>query len=415
MVKRQLLVGEALRRGLVPAEEQALMLEQAKQQLALRTLVEQEAPSDVPVSDAEVQSLYDRRAHETHALIVFTRDERAVQQALTQIQAGADFGATADRFNTTGMTPRGGDLGFVVAGGLPQGLDDALADAPIGKVTGPVQSPPDGWFLLKVLERRPRQQPPFEAMKEELRLGLRQSKQRAAVGRLQQKLLEQYHVRTEPGAAQALFQRYNAPSDTTMVGNVPMPVPAAPTAEEAKRALVRYDDASGKPAAYTLGDAVRDLQDPSRTRPDWSVLPSIEQWLPSMVVERIALIEVARRHLMEEPALERQAQGRADNALLRAAYTALVLQQAAPPTEADVRAAYDRHVVELVGPDGKPVEFAKVNAQVRQALEAEAAEMNRERKLNEVVEALRQQVKPEVHLERLKKITWPLPAATPGK
>ena len=77
----------------------------------------------MPVSDAEVQALYQRRANEAHALIVFTPDRAACDQALGEIQRGADFGATADRFNTTGMTPKGGDLGFIAPGTLMPALD----------------------------------------------------------------------------------------------------------------------------------------------------------------------------------------------------------------------------------------------------------------------------------------------------
>lgn len=408
LVKRQLLIGEARKRGLVSAEDQARMLRQAKEQLAMRALVEQLAPSDAPVSDAEIQALYARGAKEAHVLVVFTPDRGAIEQAAGQIRDGADFGATADRFNTMGMTPRGGDLGFVAPGNLPAQLDSTIDAAALGKVTGPVGNTGDGWFLVKVLERRPRQQPPLEQVRDRLRLGLQQSKWRAALGRVQQDLLAQYHVRTEPGAAQALFQRYNAPRDTTVVGGVRMPVPAAPTPQEAARVLARYD---GKPGTYTLGDAVRDLQDPGRQHPDFQVLPVIEQWLTGMVVQQVATLEVTRRHLPEEPDLERQAQGSADNALLRSAYQALVVEGGGPPSEDDVRAAYARHVADLVGPDGKPIEYAKVDAQVRQALEFEAAEMKREQRLVQVTESLRAQVKPVVYQDRLKRIPWPVPPA----
>ncbi len=409
LVKRQLLIGEARKRGLVSAEDQARMQQQAKEQLAMRALVEQLAPSDAPVSDAELQALYARGANEAHVRIVFTPDEGAARQAARQIQDGADFGATADRFNTTGMTPKGGDLGFVAPGTLPAQLDSTIEAAAIGKVAGPVGGAADGWFLVEVLERRPRQQPPLEQVRDQLRMGLQQSKWRAALGRVQQDLLAQYHVRTEPGAAQVLFQRYNAPRDTTVVGGVRMAVPAAPTPQEAAQVLVRYD---GKPGTYTLGDAVRDLQDPARQRPDFQVLPIIEQWLTSMVVQRAASLEVSRRHLAEEPAIQRQAQGHADNALLRAAYQALVVEGGAPPTEDDVRAAYARHTAELTGPDGKLIEYGRLDPQVRQALEFEAAEMKREQRLIEVTEGLRAQVKPVIHSDRLKRIPWPVPPET---
>ena len=412
LVKRQLLIGEAQRRSLVSAEEQARTFQQAKEQLAMRALIDRLAPSDAPVSDAEIQTLYDRGAREAHALVVFTPDLAALQQARQQIEDGADFGATADRFNTTQMTPPGGDLGFVAPGALPASLDSAIEAAVPGEVAGPVGNGGDGWFLVKVLERRPRQQPPLEQVRDQLRMRLQQSKWRAAIGRVQQDLVAQYHVRIEPGATQVLFKRYNAPSDTTVVGSARMAVPGPPTPEEAATVLVRHD---GKPGTYTLGDAVRDLQDPGRVRPNFQVMPMIEQWLTGMVVQRVAVLEVSRRHLDEEPALVRQARGHADNVLLRVAYQSLVVEAGAVPTEDDIRAAYARHAAELTGPDGKLAEYAKLPPQARQALEFEAAEMKREQKLIEVTETLRRQVKPVVYTDRLARIAWPVPPAGAGK
>jgi len=222
---------------------------------------------------------------------------------------------------------------------------------------------------------------------------------------LRQQVLLDAAERTETGAAQVLFQRYNAPRDSVLVGGVHMPVPAAPTPQEAARVLVRYD---GKPGTYTLGDAVQDLQDPARQHPDFQVTAMIEQWLKSMVLQRVATMEVARRHIVEEPALQRQAQGRTDNALLRAAYEALVVNTGTAPTADDLRAAYERHARDLVGPDGKTIPFEKITPQVQQALEFEAAEMRREQRLVAVTDSLRAVVKPVLYADRLKRIPWPV-------
>ena len=414
LVKRELMVSEALKRSLVSPEDQARMLRQAQEQLALRALIQHLAPRDVPVSDAEVQTLYRQRATEAHALVVFTPDRAACDQAFEELRRGADFGATADRFNTTGMTPKGGDLGFNAPGTLLPILDDAMTSGPLGKVLGPIESPTDGWFLVKVLARRPRQQEPFEQVREMLRQGLQQGKQRLLLNRVQHDLLAQYHVTIEAGAPQALFARYNAPRDTMAVGSARMAVPAAPTPEEARRVLVRYDGADGKPGAYTLGEAILDLQDVSKPRPNWSVMPMIGQWLRSATLQRVALIEARRRHLAEEPALARQARAQMENALLQTAYESLVLSSATV-TGDDVQAAYLRHAAQLLGKDGAPLEYAKLDPNIQQALQNEALEFARERRLKELTDALELRLKPVVYKERLKRIPWPVPPDEPGK
>jgi peptidyl-prolyl cis-trans isomerase C len=414
LVKRELVVSEAIKRGLVSPEDQARMLRQAQEQLALRALIQQLAPRDVPVSDAEVQALYRQRANEAHALIVFTPDRTACDQAFGEIQRGADFGATADRFNTTGMTPKGGDLGFITPGTLMPVLDDALTRSAPGKVLGPIESPSDGWFLVKVLERRPRRQEPFEQVRGMLRQGLQQGKQRVLLNRVQHDLSTQYHVTVEAGASQTLFARNNAPKDTTAVGGFQVPVAARPTPEEARQVLVRYDGAEGKPSAYTLGEALLDLQDASKPRPNWSVMPMIDQWLKNAVLQRVALIEARRRRLGEEPARARQARAQMENALLQNAYETLVLRSATISGD-DVQAAYARHAALLLGKDGAPIEYAKLDPNIQQALQNEALEFARERKLKELTDALALQLKPVVYKERLKPLPWPVPPAGPGK
>jgi len=226
--------------------------------------------------------------------------------------------------------------------------------------------------------------------------------------------MTQYHVTVEAGASQALFARHNSPKDTVMVGNSRMPVPATPTPAEARQVLVRYDSAEGKPGAYTLGEAILDLQDASRPGPNWSIMPMIDQWLKNAVLQRVALIEARRRHLGEEPALARQARAQVENKLLQTTYEKLVLSLATA-TGGDVQAAYLRHAAQLLGKDGAPIEYAKLDPNIQRALQNEALEFARERRLKELTDALALQLKPVVYKDRLKLIPWPVPPAEPGK
>ena len=411
LVKRELLVLEAQKRGLVPADDLARVRREAEEQEAFRTLVERVAPRDVPVSEAEVQAFHRQRANEAHTLVVFTADHLSIEQALAEIRRGANFGTVADRFNSTGMTPSHGDLGFVAAGQMVQPIDQVIATGVVGQVVGPLESPGDGWFLVKVTEHRPRQQEPLERERDMLRSMLQQRKQRVLLQRVQRELLAEYRVRLEPGGAQALFARYNAPKDTVLVGGSRLPVPAVPTDQEARQVLARFDGEGGKPALYTLGDAVGDLQDPGKVRPNLAMTPLIEQWLRSMTLQRVSLIEIRRRHLQEEPAIARLVRERVKNMLLQAAYNTLVVT-ATTASEEDTRAAFRRHAAQLVGKDGLPVTYEKLEPAMKQALQAEALEVKRDQRLTELTESLRRKYTPEIHRERLARVPWPPPPGT---
>ncbi len=359
LVKRDLLVIAAEKRGLMSAEERQRMLRQVEEQLALRTLVQKLAPADVPVSDAEIQALYRQRGNEAHVQIVFTPDSASIVQALAEIRGGADFGAVADRHNTTGMTPPHGDLGFRAPGQLIPAVDQFVATSPVGKVEGPVESMGDGWFLVKLLERRPRKQEPLSQDREMLRQMLSSTKRRALLDKAQRDLLAQYHVRLQPTAAQILFARYNVPRDTTRVGQARVPVPGAPTPAESRQVLVRYDGADGKPVSYTLADALQDLQSGESAPPNFAMTPMIEQWLRSMALQKVLRLEAQRRHLEQDPAVVHEAQEQVNNQMLQLAYGALVMGPTAIG-EADIRAAYARHAAQLVRLQSAKLRFAIV-------------------------------------------------------
>ncbi|MBI5710720.1 MAG: peptidyl-prolyl cis-trans isomerase [Candidatus Eisenbacteria bacterium] len=358
LVKRALLIQEAKVRGLADSVQLANMRRQLEDQLAMRSLLEKLAPRDVPVSDAEAKRLYEWRASEAHLFVIFTPDRRGADAALAELKGGADFSAMADRYNYTGMMPPHGDAGFMTPGSLVPPLDDLLRTAPLGQLIGPVESTGDGWFLVKITERRPRQQEPFEQQKAMLREMLKQRKQKTLMNAAYNRLREQYKVRLESDGPQALFHRFNPNDhrDSLVAAMGGLPVPPPPTPEQLKQVLARYDD-RGKAVPYTLADALQDMADPGKPRPDFAMVPMIEQWLESNLVQRVALIEARHRHLGEEPAVQRQVRERVNNMLLDAIYSAEIASILSA-SEAELRAAFERHPGGFVRLDAAKVMLA---------------------------------------------------------
>ncbi len=358
LVKRALLIQEAKARGLADSTLLANTRRQIEDQLALRALLEKLAPRDVPVSDGEMKQLYEWRASEAHLFVIFTPDRRGSDAALAELNHGADFSAVADRHNYTGMMPPRGDAGFMTPGSLVPPLDDLLRTAPLGKLVGPIESTGDGWFLVKVTERRPRQQEPFEQQKAMLGEMLKQRKQKSLMNTAYNRLREQYKVRLEPGGPQVLFHRFN-PSDhrdSLVASTGGMPVPPPPTPEQLKQVLAHHDE-RGRDVPYTLADALKDMADPGKPRPNFTMVPLIEQWLESNLVQRVALIEARRRRLGEEPAVQRQVRERVNNMLLDAIYSAEI-GSILSASEAELRAAFARHPESFIRLDAAKVMLA---------------------------------------------------------
>lgn len=329
LVDRELMVQGAIREGLHETVEFRALRQQLERQAMREALFRRLLGGPFPVSDGELRELYRRRGIATRARLIFTHDERQARQALNDLKRGEDFATVADRYNPTGMVPPGGDIGFVQPGSLLAPLDDLVRTGPLGRVLGPVASGGEGWFVLRLEERRPQPQPPFEEQRMPLEEMLRQRKQQATVMRVVNNLRLEYQVTVMPGAPQALVTRLRA------APGLEAPLPPGP--DERKQLLARFLGGT-----YTLGEAYDDLLNPAVNRPNLAMLPTVQRWIESQTIERAAHAEALKRHLDEEPEIQHRVRDRLNNYLIDAYFQRQVMARAEVGPE-DVQAAYERH------------------------------------------------------------------------
>lgn len=340
LVDRELLVQGALKNGLAATPESQAFRQQLERQTLREELLKRVMGGPFPVSDAEVQELYERRHFATKARIIYTFEENTARQALKDLQRGDAFAAVADRYNPPNMVPPGGDIGLVLAGALLPPLDDLVRTGELGKVHGPQRGPGgEGWFVFLLEERSPQKQPPVAEIKPQLTEMLRQRKQRVAGLKVIDGLRSDYQVTVVPGAPQAVMTKFRtAPGNAPAPGAPPMPqIPPPPTAEERKQVLARFRGGS-----YTLGEAYDELKNPMGNRPDLSMQPTVERWIESQVLERAAQAEAIKRHIGDEPEIKARIRERMNNYLLDGYYQRQVVAriQVEP---GDIEAAYERH------------------------------------------------------------------------
>ena len=209
-------------------------------------------------------------------------------------------------FSVPGLLPPDGNLGWVAPGALPDPLDGALRTQKAGVIGGPFRTR-EGWFLLKVAERRPRQQGPYESLRAGMIDLMRQRKQRAAYDRAYLDMKAEYDVNPAPGGAQLLF-RVESAAD-----------PLTPTPDQRQMPLATY-----RGGVYTLNDALLDLQRADTQKPAFNLLPAVEIWIEQQVMTRVAVIEARRRHLHEEPDLVASLRAQHDQLLLNQVYSLAV-------------------------------------------------------------------------------------------
>ena len=135
--------------------------------------------------EALYQELYldSEPKQEVRAGHILVETEEQASELKAQLDAGADFAALAAEHGTDGTASRGGDLGwFLHPDMVPEFANAAFAMEP-GTISDPVKTA-FGWHLIKLDERRDRQPPALEEVREELMGELIQQAQVAVVAEL---------------------------------------------------------------------------------------------------------------------------------------------------------------------------------------------------------------------------------------
>ena len=171
------------------------------------------------VPEAEAKTLYDERVkgmpaqEEVRARHILVKTEDEAKKVAAELTGGADFAEAAKKYSQDRGGQGGGDLGYFSRGQMVKAFDDAAFTLEKGKLSEPVQSE-FGWHIIKVEDKRNRQPPAFEEVKEQITASLVQNKLQATVldlrknGKIEildaeiKKAIEAEAAAPQPGAAQ---------------------------------------------------------------------------------------------------------------------------------------------------------------------------------------------------------------------
>ncbi|NOT34721.1 MAG: hypothetical protein HOP12_11200 [Candidatus Eisenbacteria bacterium] len=311
MIKRQLVIEAAKRDGAFRDSTFLDFVGSSRDRIGRDALLQSLSGGPIAVSEAEILETYRRLDQESHVSVVLASSRSAAEQALKAIRGGADFGRMADRYNSSGLVPPGGDAGWLLPGALLPSMDEAMLSAPIGEIVGPIDANGQGWFLLRVEGRRPARREPLETVRGAIVERLRQRKQRATFFRGLDRIRADHVVTLQAGAGATMGIELLGPLNArggrvSSVEELGLP--------DSIRAVVL---ATYRGGAYTLGDALADLIR-GGSAPNLAMQPQVERWIEAQTLERAVQNEARQRHLVEEPALERALRAQTDNGLAEA-------------------------------------------------------------------------------------------------
>lgn len=134
-------------------------------------------------------------------ILVETEDE--AKEILGKIQGGADFAEMAKESSTGPSGPSGGDLGYFTRDQMVEPFSDAAFALQPGEVTTePVQTQ-FGWHLIKVEDRRSKEQPSLDEMRDQFQDELtREIVNEMLAGLREQAEIETFDIEGNPTAAE---------------------------------------------------------------------------------------------------------------------------------------------------------------------------------------------------------------------
>jgi len=184
VITRDLLMREALRRGIDRRPEVADRIAMARKSIVLEALLRDVAEKAPGLSDAALRRIYDanpashqvgERVRVSHMLF---RDKARALEMLDRAKAGEPFEALMKEVGS-GNGEVAADLGEIERGNFVKEFETAAFAAPPGVATGPVKTT-YGYHVIKVYEKLPAGARPFEEVKPKLLAEQREQAQRDA-------------------------------------------------------------------------------------------------------------------------------------------------------------------------------------------------------------------------------------------
>ena len=133
-----------------------------------------------PVTDEELRPEYDEQVaqlpREYHARHILVDDQAKAVSITKELKAGGDFVKLAEKNSKDPSGKSGGDLGWFTLDTMVKPFSDAVAALQPGQLTdAPVQSQ-FGWHVIKLEESRVTAAPPFEEVKDRVKMLVQRKK-----------------------------------------------------------------------------------------------------------------------------------------------------------------------------------------------------------------------------------------------
>ncbi len=173
LIEIRLLASQAEEKGLADSEAFAKRLEFLRQKALHAAFIEKVV--DGAVTEEQVRASYDKQiaeapaVNEVRARHILVKTKEEAEAIIKQLEEGGNFEEIAKEKSTDGAAANGGDLGYFTSGQMvPEFEKAAFALNPGEHSKEPVETQ-FGFHVIKVEDKRAKQPPAFDAVKDRVR------------------------------------------------------------------------------------------------------------------------------------------------------------------------------------------------------------------------------------------------------
>ena len=174
---------------LAEGDEFKRRLAYARNKLLMESLLQSEAKA--AVSDAAMQQVYNEATkqmsgeQEVRARHILVASEDEAKAVAAELKKGGDFAELAKQKSKDGSAAQGGDLDYFTKDQMVPEFAEAAFKMEKGQTSEPIKTQ-FGWHLIKVEDKRDRQMPPFEKVKDQIETYLVRKSQAEMITKLRE-------------------------------------------------------------------------------------------------------------------------------------------------------------------------------------------------------------------------------------
>jgi parvulin-like peptidyl-prolyl isomerase len=153
--------------------------------MLLEKLVERDVNEKVHVTNEEAERYFEANseAYTTTERLrvaqIVLPDRKRAERTLKRLKEGEDFGMVAKEVSISPDASKGGDLGYLEQGILPEAIDRMVFKLPVGQISRVAKSP-YGFHIFKVLEKEEARKGTFTKVRGKVMADLKKQKETEA-------------------------------------------------------------------------------------------------------------------------------------------------------------------------------------------------------------------------------------------